>query len=177
MCHWALSLGPVFLLIAVTALSLGLSYGGVFGSYVRMVHPLENWIDHRFWTVVWLIVGFSGWALSFGIPCKWVIKNLVITGWASLAFIWGTSWFVSWATNDADRGVARAAWYMGTALYVGWSIWRFRQYEKHLAKMTELANFQAEEIERLDAENAKLRARIAELEQEVAYADMDGDAA
>lgn len=157
---WMLTFGPVFLLIAVTACSLGMSYGGVFGTYVKQVHPLEQWFPPEFWTFTWCAVGLVGLALAAGLQCKWIFKNVVITAWVTLACIWGSSWFTSWLSGTSDRGVALSAWYVGTALYVSWSIWRFKQYEKKIAKMGETITAQDVIITRLEEENRDLRRKL-----------------
>lgn len=133
---WALSPRPLNLFMGVTGLSVGLSYGGVFGDYSHAVHPLDYLVSPKCWAVVWCLIGLSHLVITL-FKGVWSKVNFWFTlGWSVLCFVWSASWLIAWATlDDVNRGVSRAVWYLACPMMVSWVTWG---QEKYFSKINEL---------------------------------------
>lgn len=134
---WALSPRPLNLFMGVTGLSVGLSYGGVFGDYSHAIHPLDYLVSPGYWAVIWCLIGLFHLVIAL-FKGVWSKVNFWFTlGWSVLCFVWSASWLIAWATlDDVNRGVARATWYLTCPMVVSWVIW---SQEKYFSRINELA--------------------------------------
>lgn len=140
--QWALSPRPLNLFMGVTGLSVGLSYGGVFGDYNHAIHPLDYLVSPNCWAVIWCFVGLFHLVIT---PFKnvWPKVNFYVTlSWSVLCFVWSTSWFIAWATlDDVNRGVSRAVWYLVCPMLVSWVTWGQEKYFSKINELTELVQW------------------------------------
>lgn len=119
---WAMTDGPALLFISVLSLILGASYGGLFGGYQAMIHPIEEATTQEFWATVWALIGVGG---LFGaiVSCERT-RNVVFTLWSAMMLLWGSSYLIAWWAEDIDRGVGWATLYLLTPSLVSWTVWR-----------------------------------------------------
>ncbi|MBE7338137.1 hypothetical protein [Corynebacterium aurimucosum] len=139
--HWCMSDAPVLVMIGVMSSIYGCAHLGILGEYQARVHPLEDFIPLHIWGICWLVVGAI--ACVAAVWPSSILALLILVFWAVLMEMWGTSYFVSWASGAWQRGVASGSIHCMFPVVVAWALWRGHRTEILIKEVPNAPNTRA----------------------------------
>lgn len=118
---WCLTVGPLLLLLSLTALVRGLAYiPGVMEPIIRALHPVENIASMPVWGWIWAAISLFRFVAAF-----W--QRLSPWGIGLLARINGI-WFASYLLDAMFAGhrlnLVLATMHLSLSGVALWSVWR-----------------------------------------------------
>lgn len=119
---WALTDGPLLVLVGLAVLARGVSYlPSVYSGDSQ--HPAEGLIPLDWWAMVWVVIGV--FSIVMGLLPSLQRANAVAVGLCvGLHLLWASSFLLASASGERPRGWVSAVSYGLIAVLMVWAVWR-----------------------------------------------------